>query len=81
MHDIIVAIVDRSFYLVGAVFAAVCLLNVYKSFKRGFVYINGKKAFRSEDRLGFWLVTICWIGVAVFIAIRIISAFRDGTLP
>lgn len=81
MREIFIFVVDRLLYLGAAFFALVCLWNIFSSLKRGYVFINGKKAFRSQDRLGFWLVVFCWAAVSCFFVYLIAAAFRDGTLP
>ena len=81
MRGLIIATVDRLLYAGAALFACICIWNIFKYFRRGFVYINGKKAFRSEDRLGFWLVMASWAIIAAFLFWRILSAFQNGSLP
>lgn len=81
MREIIVAIVDRLLYLGAASFAVLCLWNIWRSFSRGYVFINGKTAFRSQDGLGFWLVVISWAAISSFFFYLVATAFKDGSLP
>ena len=80
-RELFISIVDRLLYIGAVLFAVICLWNIWKSFARGYVFINGKKALKAQDGLGFWLAIFTWSGIAVFFLYLVIGAFRDGSLP
>ena len=45
------------------VWAIVCLRYLYKSLRRGHVFINGQAATRQAEPVGFWLVVTAVVGV------------------
>ena len=46
-----------------AIWAIFCVRHIWRSFKRGHVFINGQPAARDTEPLGFWLVVLSLFGV------------------
>ncbi len=68
----LIMIVDGIVQVAALLFVLLCAKNIFSAMKNRYVFINGKKASRSEEAVGYWLVIVSWIVVlAVFASVFI----------
>jgi hypothetical protein len=53
------------------------IVSVFKSLKRGYVFINRQQATKSEEPLGFWLIIMSWVILTVLISVSIAQWFTE----
>jgi hypothetical protein len=64
-HEAIILIIGTLVRVGFAIWAVVCVRYIWASLKRGHVYINGQAATRVAEPMGFWLVLLSVLVVAL----------------
>lgn len=72
-RESIVAVTDVVLIIVGVLLIILLIKSVLVSLKRGYVYINGQQATKSDVPLGFWLVILSWIVLALLFSLVIVQ--------
>jgi len=66
-RETIIFIIDSAGIAISVAIALFCIRYIVVSLRRGFVYINGKKATVKDEPVGFWLgIVSLLIGVVLF---------------
>lgn len=74
-RQIIIVIVDALLKFAALLIAFFCAKNVFFALKNKYVFINGKKAMRSEEPWGYWLVILSWLVIVGLFGSFIVSSF------
>lgn len=71
----LITLVDAAVLVAVWLIALLCIKNIFSALRNKFVFINGKKATRIEEPLGYWLVIFSWLIVfAIFMYLAITNA-------
>lgn len=62
-------ITDSALIAAAALIVFLCVRAIFVSFRRRFVYINGKKATVESEPVGFWLVILSWAALSVLLSL------------
>jgi hypothetical protein len=71
----IIVVVDVAVQIAALLIALLCVKNIYSALGNKYVFINGKKATRTAEPVGYWLVMVSWAVVLVVFASVFVSSF------
>jgi hypothetical protein len=77
MMDSIFFVIDASVAIGFIVFSIFIIIYVVRSFGRGFVYINGKKAYLKKDSIGFVIVILSFVFLFALLIYASLLIFAD----
>lgn len=69
-REVVLVAIDVLLRVGFGIWAVVCLRYLYRSLRRGHVYINGQVATRGAEPVGFWLVMIAQT-VVICVSVRV----------